>query len=78
MIWVGDFFGDLLEDGKLKKAYELDGTHLSPNYIPLLVNELDRAIRIKSQMMGIVKMFICVRVCVCLYTIHCDYNDDFK
>ena len=45
MIWVGDFFGGLLEDGKLKKAYELDGTHLSPNYIPLLVNELDRAIQ---------------------------------
>ena len=45
MIWVGDFFGGLLEDGKLKKAYELDGTHLSPNYVPLLVNELDRAIQ---------------------------------
>ena len=43
MTWVGDFFDGLLEDGNLKKAYELDGTHLSPNYIPLLVNELDRA-----------------------------------
>jgi hypothetical protein len=46
MTWVGDFFDGLLEDGNLKKAYELDGTHLSPNYIPLLVNELDRAVQI--------------------------------
>lgn len=44
MAWVGDFFDDLLKDGSLKKAYELDGTHLSPNYIPLLVSELDRAV----------------------------------
>ena len=43
MVWIGDFFDDLLDNnGMLKKEYELDGTHLSPNYIPLLINELER------------------------------------
>lgn len=56
LVWL-DFFDKLLEptDGKvslhpgeksslkLKKEYELDGTHLHPNYIPLLQTSLDLA-----------------------------------
>jgi hypothetical protein len=40
--WL-DFFDELLTaDGKLKKEYELDGTHIHPNYLPLLERELQK------------------------------------
>jgi len=36
ILWM-EFFGDLLDnEGNLKKEYELDGTHLNPQYLPLL------------------------------------------
>lgn len=39
-----DFFDNLLENNGLllKKEYELDGTHLSPRYISLLVDSLKK------------------------------------
>ena len=35
-----DFAQDLIEDGKLKKQYELDGTHIDPSYLTILEKSL--------------------------------------
>ena len=40
MKWL-EFVDNLLENGALRKDYELDGTHLSPTYLPLLENALN-------------------------------------
>ncbi|CAM9673495.1 unnamed protein product [Chrysoparadoxa australica] len=40
LVWL-DFFDDMLEGGlNLRKGLELDGTHLSPNYVPCLERAL--------------------------------------
>ena len=45
MTWL-DFVDELLDDaGYLKKCYELDGTHLSPSYVPLFEGALENAMR---------------------------------
>jgi hypothetical protein len=35
-----DFFSELHENGTLRKEFVLDGIHMSPAYIPLLVKAL--------------------------------------
>lgn len=40
--WL-DFFPSLLnEEGKLKKKFELDGTHIHPNYISLIEDSINK------------------------------------
>jgi hypothetical protein len=39
--WL-DFFDDLLQDGKLKPEYELDGTHLHPKYVSLIEKSINK------------------------------------
>ena len=41
MKWL-EFADDLLYNGMLQKKYELDGTHLSPTYVPLLEGALNK------------------------------------
>ena len=40
MMWL-EFVEDLLRHGQLRNEYELDGTHLSPKYLPLLEGALN-------------------------------------
>jgi len=42
--WLDFFEGLLSSEGGLNKNYEFDGTHLSPKYIPLLTNALNKVI----------------------------------
>ena len=41
MKWL-EFADELLYNGMLQKKYELDGTHLSPTYVPLLEGALNK------------------------------------